>query len=125
MTLDGAYFVTQNSGVVSLWNRSGGSWSRSISLEGFGGDPLLPYEASAPANVRMAVANDKFLTYSRGVLSIWTWDGVSATAARRKVTLVGADPDPINDFSLSYANGYVFVQDYWMGVWRGYRVGGL
>jgi hypothetical protein len=127
MTVDGGYLVTQNGGVVSLWSMPGGTWSRSVALEGFGADPQVPYESSPPANVRVAMARDKFLTYSRGVLSIWTWDGIGGTAQRRKVTLVDADPFdyPLNDFSMSYANGYVFVHDYTGGVWRGYRVGGL
>lgn len=127
LTVDGAYYVTQNGGVLSLWSATTGTWAKTVTLEGFGTDPAVPNENVLPASVRVAVARDKYLTYSGGKLSIWTVDAVTGIAQRRVVTLVDADPFayPMNDFSLSYANDYVFVNDYMSGVWRGYRVGGL
>ncbi|RJP34418.1 MAG: hypothetical protein C4547_10850 [Phycisphaerales bacterium] len=114
-TTDGTEFRAMNAGSVSRWDRQG-NFIGSIALSGFGS---MNNENVYPQNRGMASGGDYMLTYANGVLSAWDDGGNRVDTTR----LNGAGTTFDSHFSISYANGMVFVVDVAGGQWRGYDVG--
>ena len=112
----GTELLATTGGVVYRWDLAGNALP-SVTLNGFGS---LNNEANYPQERGVAAAGGYWLTYSEGVLSAWD----PATGNRLDTTvLTGAGTSFSSYFSLSYANGRVFVVDAPGGTWRGYNVG--
>lgn len=112
----GTEYVANGFGTVSRWDTSGNSLG-SVSLSGFGS---VSGESDYPAGRGIAAAGNYWLTYNgNGILSAWDFAGNRVD----QTTLVGAGTSFDSKFSLSYANGKVFVVDNPGGSWRGYDVG--
>lgn len=90
-----------------------GAYLGSVSLNGYG---TQNDEASYPQNIRIVADGDYWLTYSGGVLSTWDMNG----DRKHTDTLLGAGTSFDSMYSLSYANGMVFVVDRAHDEWRGY-----
>jgi hypothetical protein len=103
-----------SSATVSRWTAQGALLS-TFKLQGFNQGAENTY----PANRGIVVAGKWYLTYSAGTLSAWDATGkrVSQTVLQQAGT--GFD----SHFSLSYAQGKVWVVDGPGGLWRGYDVG--
>ncbi|MBL8820433.1 MAG: PEP-CTERM sorting domain-containing protein [Planctomyces sp.] len=112
---NGTEYIALDSGTVNRWNTSGTALS-SISLIGWGS---VAGETNYPANRGIAAVGDSWLTYSDGTLSMWD----SLGNRTGQTTLIGAGTTFDSHFSLSYANGRVFIVDEAGGNWRGYDVG--
>jgi hypothetical protein len=111
----GLGYVAQDSGTLYQWNLSGGL-IQTVALSGYGS---LNSESSYPQNARVAAWGSYYLTYSNGALSAWNASGNRVG----QMTLTGAGTTFDSNFSLSYANGYVWVVDAAGGLWRGYQIG--
>lgn len=112
----GTELLAATGGVVYRWDVAGSALP-SVTLNGFG---ALNNEGDYPQHRGVAAAGGYWLTYSEGVLSAWN----PATGDRLDTTvLTGAGTSFDSHFSLSYANGRVFVADGPGGTWRGYNVG--
>jgi hypothetical protein len=111
---DGTEFIAMGAGVVSRWDLTG-TFLGTVALAGYG----LSGESSYPQNRGIAAVGDYWLTYSNGTLSAWN----SAGSRVDQTTLTGAGTSFDSHFSLSYANGHVFVIDVANGNWRGFDVG--
>src|SRR5205085_1671739 len=93
-----------------------GNYLGATSLSGFG---TMLNEINYPQERGIAAAGGYYLTYSDSVLSAW-----DASGNRVGTTVLnGAGNSFDSDFSLSYANGRVFIVDQAGGSWRGYNVG--
>jgi hypothetical protein len=114
VVLDAAnQFVATTGGTVSIWSAAGAQ-VQTFTLNGF-----TPAEDVDPQNRGIVVAGGYYLTYYDGTLS--AWDG---TGTRQKTTvLVGAGTSEDSYYSLSYANGMVWIVDMAGSTWRGYNVG--
>lgn len=103
-----------NSATVSRWSAKG-AFISAFSLQGFNQNQ----ENSYPAYRGVLVAGKYYLTYSNGTLSAW-----DATGKRLSSTLLNkAGTSFDSHFSLSYAQGKVWVVDQAGLLWRGYDVG--
>lgn len=112
----GTEYDAMSGGIVSRWDLAG-NFLGTVALNGFGS---LGNEGSYPQNKRVAAAGNYWLTYDgNGTLSAWDSSGTRAGTT----TLNGAGTGFDSDFSLSYANGLVFINDSNGGPWRGYDVG--
>ncbi len=112
---DASELVAFNAGTVSRWSAAGASIG-TVALTGFGN---LNGENTQPQNRGIVKVGGYYFTYSAGVLSAW-----SAAGARVKTTvLTSAGTSSDSYYSLSYANGRIFVVDAAGGSWRGYPVG--
>ncbi len=111
----GTSYIAMTEGSVSRWDLSG-TYLGSLALSAFGaGD-----ENSYPQNRGIAAAGGYYLTYVNGLLSAWDPN----TGARvDQTTLNGGGSSFDSNFSLSFANGMVWVVDEAGGTWRGYDVG--
>jgi hypothetical protein len=103
-------FVAMKGGMVDLWDGTGNFLS-SFSLTGYS-------SAGYPSDRAIAVAGSYLLTYKGGTLTAWDYGGNLLDTT----TLLGAGTSFDSYFSLSYANGHVFVADNAGGLWRGYGV---
>jgi len=112
---DNNIFVAMNAGTLYRWNASGGQLS-SVSLAGFGS---MNSENTYPQDRGVATSKGFYLTYSNGVLSAWSDAGVRIDTTN----LNGAGTSFDSHFSLSYAQGKVWIIDATGGTWRGYDVG--
>ena len=112
---DQTEFLAHNNGTVQRWDLSG-NFIASTSLSGWGS---VAGEANYPQDRGIAAFGDYWLTYSNGTLSAWD------TAGNRvdQTLLNGAGTTFNAHFSLSYANGRVFIVDDAGGSWRGYDIG--
>ncbi len=109
------HFVAMVEGNLLRWD-AGGSFLAEIPLSGFGS---MNSENTYPANRGVATSNGYYLTYSSGVLSAW-----DDTGSRMDTTILNGAGTTFNShFSLSYAQGKVWVIDLAGGTWRGYDVG--
>lgn len=108
-------FIAQSGGVVRRWDLSGNALS-STSLIGFGS---IAGENNYPASRGVAAVGNYWLTYSSGILSAWNSSGIRVDQTQLLLAGTGFD----SNFSLSYANGRVFIVDSAGGNWRGYDVG--
>jgi hypothetical protein len=99
-------------GIVYRWNTSG-TYLGSVTLSGFGG---VAAENQYPQNRGIAVVGGYYLTYSNQILSVWNSGGTRLSQS----TLNGAGTSFDSHFSLSYANGLVWIVDVAGGTWRGY-----
>ena len=107
-------YDAMSSGTVSRWDLSG-NYLGAVTLAGFGGA-----ENTYPQSRGLAVASNNWLTYDgAGTLSAWSFGG----ARLDTTTLIGAGTSFDSDFSLSYANGMVFIVDEAGGTWSGFDVG--
>ena len=111
----GTAYVGQDTGTVGIWNLSG-AFTGTLTLKGYG---TVTGETSYPQDCRIAALGPYYLTYSNGNLSAWDGSGNRVD----QTTLTGAGTSFDSNFSLSYANGYVWVVDVAGGTWRGYQVG--
>jgi hypothetical protein len=102
------------SGTVTRWDTNGGLLG-TVTLAGFGSNFS---ENTYPQNGRI-LARSVYLTYSQGNLTAWTLAG----ARIKSTVLTGAGQSFDSYFSLSYANGMVWVVDAAGQTWRGYNVG--
>ncbi|MBM4164453.1 MAG: hypothetical protein FJ222_08435 [Lentisphaerae bacterium] len=113
----GDELIAFNAGTVTRWNAATGALIGTVTLDGFG---TLNGENDYPQNRGIIKRAGFYLTYAGPcVLTAWDADGnrVSST------TLTGAGTSFDSYFSLSYANGMVFIVDNAGGLWRGYNVG--
>jgi hypothetical protein len=115
----GTEFLAMNNGVVSRFNLSG-SLLGTVSLAGWGSNS----ENSYPQNRGIAAAGNYWFTYTGvgtggGTLSVWDTSGNRIGTT----TLLGAGNTFASNFSLSLANGRIFVIDDTGGTWRGYKIG--
>ncbi len=115
LTVDGSEFRAMNAGTVERWDRQG-NYIGSITLNGYGS---MGGEGSYPQNRGIACAGDYMLTYSNGTLSAWDDSGSRVDTT----VLNGAGTSFDSHFSVSYANGMVFIVDAAGQPWRGYDVG--
>ncbi len=112
---DAGDYVAMSGGTVSRWN-SAGVFQGSIALSGWGS---VAGEVDYPANRGVASLGGYWLTYSNGTLS--AWDGAGTRVGQ--TTLTGAGTSFDSHFSLSAANGMVWITDLDDGgSWRGYDV---
>lgn len=109
----GTEYLAFNMGVVTRWNLAG-TLLGTLNLSGFGS---VAGENSYPANRGIAAAGNNLYTYNSGILS--TWDLAGNRIAQDNLVGGGASFD--SNFSLSFANGLIFVEN--SGSWRGYDVG--
>ena len=94
-----------------------GNYVQTTVLAGFGG---FGTEAAYPQGRSLAVTEDGcWLTYDQGHLSSWDRTGARVDTT----TLTGAGTSFDSYFSLSFAQGLVWVVDVAGGTWRGYDVG--
>ncbi|HZR84182.1 MAG TPA: myxococcus cysteine-rich repeat containing protein [Candidatus Binatia bacterium] len=112
----GSEMVAMNEGVVTRWNAATGNVIGTTTLAGFGSQND---ENTYPQNRGVAAAGGYYLTYSKGVLS--AWDASGARVGDTTLTAAGQTFDA--HFSLSYANGKVWIVDQAGASWRGYDVG--
>jgi hypothetical protein len=112
----GTEFVENDYGTINRWNANNATFIGTVSLATWG---TLNSENGYPQGRGVATASGFYLTYSNGTLSAWS------VAGRRVATtvLTGAGTTFDSHFSLSYANGMVWVVDVAGGTWRGYNVG--
>ena len=112
---DNNLFVATDNGILYRWNPSGAALSN-VSLAGFG---TMNSESSSPQDRGVATANGFYLTYSAGVLSAWSDQGVRIDTTN----LNGGGTGSAAYYSFSYAQGKVWIIDGAGGTWRGYNVG--
>ena len=110
----GSEFLALNNGVVSRFNLSGALLG-TVNLAGWGANN----ESSYPQNRGIAASGDYWFTYVDRTLSVWDTAGTRLGTT----TLVGAGTGFDPNFSLSVANGRVFITDGPGGLWRGYKIG--
>lgn len=110
---DTSEFVALTQGVVLRWSADG-TFVGVTTLEGLG--MLVPEELDYPSNASVAWAQGCYLTYADGVLSAWDVAGERVDT----VTLEEETSTLDSEFSVSYANGLVFLGD--GTTWRGYAV---
>jgi hypothetical protein len=87
-------------------------------LTGYGsmfGEGVYPQDRGAV----MAPGAPYYLTYSNGDLSAWDLTGTRIDTT----TLIGAGTSFDSHFSLSFANGLLWIVDGPGGLWRGYDIG--
>jgi hypothetical protein len=106
-------FVARSGSLVERWDIDG-NYTAPVLLAG-----TSVAEAESPQAYRIAVADVCMFTYLDGVLSVWDTDGTRKDQAE----LVGAGDGWNSNWSLSYANGMVWVLDDATSLWRGYDVG--
>jgi autotransporter-associated beta strand protein len=111
----GTEYDAMSGGTVSRWNLAG-TFLGTVSLSGFGS--LDANENVYPANRGLAAVGNFWLTYDNGKLSYWNFSGNRVGTT----TLTGAGSSFDSNFSISYANGMVFIGDFGGGTWRGYAV---
>ena len=111
---DGTGFTAHSNGTVRRWDASGNPLS-DLLLDGFGS---MFGESDYPQYRGMVSAGGYHLTYSNGNLSAWDEDGARVGTTE----LAGAGATFNSHFSLSWANGMVWVIDDLNGTWRGYRI---
>ena len=112
---DATELVAFNAGTVTRWGANG-ALIGTVALAGWG---TQNSEDTQPQNRGIVKAGGYYYTYSAGVLSAW-----SAAGTRAKTTvLTGAGQTFDSYYSLSYANGRIFVVDVAGGNWRGYPIG--
>lgn len=115
----GSEFLAMNNGVVSRFNLSG-TLLGTVNLAGWGSNG----ETNYPQNRGIAAAGNYWFTYTGtgtggGTLSVWDTSGNRIGTT----TLLGAGNTFDSNFSLSLANGRIFVIDQAGGTWRGYKIG--
>jgi len=110
----GSEFLELNNGVVSRFNLSGALLG-TVNLAGWGANN----ESTYPQNRGIAASGDYWFTYVDRTLSVWNTSGTRLGTT----TLVGAGTGFDPNFSLSVANGRVFITDGSGGLWRGYKIG--
>jgi hypothetical protein len=108
-------FIAFNSGNLLTWDASG-VYTGNVLFSGFG---TVPNENVYPQNRGVATSERCYFTYYDGTLHVWDETGVRTDSA----TLTGAGTSFDSYFSLSYANGMIWVVDTAGGSWRGYDVG--
>lgn len=111
---DETEFVAFDNGVLSRWNRSG-THLGSVSFTGWGS---IGGEASYPDNRGIAVTGGYYLTYSDEILSVWDQAGTRVGQTQ----LQGGGSTFDSNFSISYANGQVFVVTTRGGTWNGFSL---
>jgi hypothetical protein len=109
-----SHFVAHINGLISRWGPGGGHDS-DITLIGYGTSGT---ESLYPQNRGVAVAGGWYFTYDSGTLS--AWDETGARVAKTKLNGGGTSFD--SNFSLSFAQGRIWVCDNAYGTWRGYPV---
>ncbi len=111
----GEVFVAMSQGgLVQVWD-TGGVEHAPINLIDFG---TMAGEDQYPQNVCVTSAGDYLLTYSNGLLSAWSADGKRVGDTK----LIDAGTSFDSHFSISYANGHVWVITEANGVWLGYEI---
>ncbi|MBA3725236.1 MAG: PEP-CTERM sorting domain-containing protein [Armatimonadetes bacterium] len=115
---DSGAFIAMNAGNVDRWDAAG-NYIESIALSGFGS---MFNENTYPQNRGLAFFGGMdfphFLTYSEGMLS--AWDAAGIRVGTTELLTGGITFD--SHFSLSYANGMVWVVDEPGGLWKGYEL---
>jgi hypothetical protein len=112
---NGEYLVAmQAGGLVQVWDTNGVE-QPSFQLIKFGD---MAGEDTYPQNVCINTGGNYFITYSNGILSAWTPQGNRVGYAK----LADAGTSFDSHFSLSYANGLVWVITEANGVWLGYDI---
>lgn len=107
-------FIASSGGTVQRWDLSG-NYIGSVTLNGWG---TVSGESNYPADRGVVGVGNNYLTYSNGVLSAWDASGNRVD----QTTLLNAGTSFNSHFSLSYANGMIFVADGDNGQWRGFQI---
>lgn len=107
----GTRYISMQGGTVQQWDLAG-NFIGTVTLNGYA-------DNGYPSDRAIASAGGYFLTYFGGQLQAWDAAGNLAGST----ILNGAGTSFDSYFSLSYANGMVFVVDVANGNWRGYDVG--
>ncbi len=102
-------------GNLLRWDASG-TFLDALALSTYGS---LGNQSAYPQTRGVATSNGYYLTYSHGLLSARDDSGRRVGTT----TLNGAGTTIASHFSLSYAQGRVWVIDAAAGTWRGYGVG--
>lgn len=110
----GNEYIAHIGGNISRWDLSG-SHLGDVALSGFGS---MFGEDTYPQNRGVISANGYYLTYSNGNLSAWDASGNRVG----NTVLNGAGNSFDSHFSLSWANGKVWIIDTANGTWRGYLI---
>jgi len=108
-------FVAHKGGTLYRWTASGSQ----LSSVGFSGYGTQHNESSSPQDRGVVTTKGYYFTYSDGVLSAWNSQGTRIDTT--KLSSAGTSGDSY--YSLSYAQGKVWVVDSPGGTWRGYDVG--
>jgi len=103
-------------GTVSRWNLAG-TFLGTVTLSGFG----IAGENSYPQNRGIAAFGSYWFTYNSNTRILSAWDLSGTRVDTTTLTAAGTSFD--SGFSLSYANGKIFVVDSAGATWRGYDVG--
>lgn len=115
----GTTYVAQLDGAVDRWGLNG-AFLGSVQLQGFG---AIVGETDFPNSVGFASAGNYWLTYDATTEKLSAWDHAGNRVGTTQLLVPGAPPSSFAAFSLSYANGMVFVDDGSGGSWRGYNLG--
>jgi hypothetical protein len=106
-------------GTVARWDLAG-NFLGYVTLSGYANSVNVGFADGYPANRGLAAAGNSWLTLDAGgVLTAWDFAGNQVD----HTTLLSAGGTFDSYFSLSYANGKVWVADQQEGLWRGYDVG--
>lgn len=110
----GNEFIAHNAGNIDRWSL-GGAYLGSVSLNGFG---TMFNEDTYPANRGVVYAGGYYLTFSDQHLSAWDASGNRVGTTE----LIGSGTSFDSEFSLSWANGKIWIIDEANGMWRGYQI---
>jgi hypothetical protein len=109
-----AFIALSQGGLLQRWDLAGTSLA-SGTLDAWGS---RFDEANYPQDRGVVAAAGYFLTYSNGNLSAWDTNGVRVGTT----LLIDAGSSFDSHFSLSWANGMIWVIDVHNGLWRGYEI---
>ncbi len=108
------FFAMSPGGLVQVWD-TGGVEQKPIKLIDFG---TMADEDNYPQNVCVNTGGNYLITYSNGLLSAWSVEGKRVGETK----LIDAGTSFDSHFSISYANGKVWVITEANGVWLGYEI---
>lgn len=114
---DSTEYIAHEGGTVSRWDLSG-NFIGNVTLAGYGS---MFGEGSYPANRGVVAAGGYYLTFSDNHLSAWDASGNRVGTTE----LLGSGTSFDTEFSLSWANGKIWVIDEANGTWRGYQISAI
>ncbi len=113
----GNEFIAHQGGTINRWDASG-NFLGTVTLNGFG---TMFDENVYPANRGVVSAGGYYLTFSDSHLSAWDAGGNRVGTTE----LLGSGTSFDSEFSLSWANGKIWIIDEADGIWRGYQIAAI